>query len=100
VQLDKILEVITTLTARHFKLSGKPHTVRCCHFISILSPTSFYQYCVMFKARHNSTVQRMECINGIARVIGSPHKVDLNNPEIVIIVEIFQVHKNVRPIGY
>lgn len=49
------------------------------------------QFAVMFGARANSGIDRMKIINAVAKSVPGPHKVDLNNPDKTIIVEIVKV---------
>jgi tRNA acetyltransferase TAN1 len=49
------------------------------------------QFAVMFGARANSGLDRMKIINAVAKSVPGPHKVDLNNPDKTIIVEVVKV---------
>ncbi|CAH8303379.1 unnamed protein product [Eruca vesicaria subsp. sativa] len=46
------------------------------------------KFAVLFGARANTGVDRMKVINTVAKSIPAPHKVDLSNPEMSIVVEI------------
>nr|AFK47089.1 unknown [Medicago truncatula] len=46
------------------------------------------KFAVMYEARANTGVDRMEIIDAVAKSIPAPHKVDLSNPDRTIIVEI------------
>lgn len=48
------------------------------------------EYCVVFESRFNTTLDRMTVINMIAEIIGPKHKVNLNNPQKVIVVQVFK----------
>lgn len=48
------------------------------------------EYAIMIKIRNNSKMDRMEIIQGVAGVIGEKHKVNLTNPSLFVIVEIFK----------
>jgi len=48
---------------------------------------------VLYGARANTGLDRMKIINTIAKSIPAPHKVDLSNPEMTIVVEIIKVNK-------
>lgn len=48
------------------------------------------EYAIMIKIRNNSKMDRMEIIKGIANIVGEKHKVNLTNPKLFIIVEIFK----------
>lgn len=54
------------------------------------------KFAVVYEARANSSVDRMEMINTIAKLVGQPHSVDLKNPDKTILV---QVVKTVCAIG-
>ncbi|CAK8539286.1 unnamed protein product [Lathyrus sativus] len=47
-----------------------------------------HKFAVLYEARANTGVDRMEIINAVAKSIPAPHKVDLTNPDKTIIVEI------------
>jgi tRNA acetyltransferase TAN1 len=49
------------------------------------------QFAVLYEARANTGVDRMEIIDAVAKSIPAPHKVDLSNPDKTIIVEIARV---------
>ncbi|KAF8115955.1 hypothetical protein N665_0025s0390 [Sinapis alba] len=46
------------------------------------------KFAVLYGARANTGLDRMKIINTVAKSIPAPHKVDLNNPEMSIVVEI------------
>ncbi|KAF3959961.1 hypothetical protein CMV_015278 [Castanea mollissima] len=46
------------------------------------------KFAVLYEARANSGIDRMKIINAVAKSIPGPHKVDLKNPDISIVVEI------------
>lgn len=51
------------------------------------------QFAVLYEARANSGIDRMKIINVVAKSVPGPHKVDLNNPDKTIVVEIVKVRK-------
>jgi hypothetical protein len=54
-----------------------------------------YKYAVVYKCRNNNTVDKMKLIDGIVKLVGNEgHSVNLDNPEIVILIEIFKVHRH------
>lgn len=55
--------------------------------INILS-----QFAVLYEARANTGINKMKIIDTVAKSVPSPHKVDLSNPEINIVVQIVKVH--------
>ncbi|KFK25514.1 hypothetical protein AALP_AA8G124600 [Arabis alpina] len=46
------------------------------------------KFAVLYSARANTGLDRMKIINTVAKSIPAPHKVDLSNPEMSIVVEI------------
>lgn len=49
------------------------------------------QFAVLYEARANTGIDRMKIINAVAKSVPPPHKVDLSNPDINIIVQIVKV---------
>ncbi|EAL61484.1 hypothetical protein DDB_G0291908 [Dictyostelium discoideum AX4] len=50
------------------------------------------KYKIEFKSRNNEKINKMEYIQEIAKLINPNHKVDLNNPELTIIIEIIKFY--------
>ncbi|KAG2334223.1 hypothetical protein Bca52824_005403 [Brassica carinata] len=48
----------------------------------------YFPFAVLYGSRANTGVDRMKIINTVAKSIPAPHKVDLSNPEMSIVVEI------------
>ncbi|XVF04787.1 hypothetical protein REPUB_Repub05bG0115400 [Reevesia pubescens] len=46
------------------------------------------KFAVLYEARANSGIERMKIIDSVAKSIPAPHKVDLSNPDMTIVVEI------------
>ncbi|XP_022930547.1 THUMP domain-containing protein 1 homolog [Cucurbita moschata] len=46
------------------------------------------KFAVLYEARSNTGIDRATIINTVAKAVPEPHKVDLNNPEKTIVVEI------------
>ncbi|KAJ7959714.1 THUMP domain-containing protein 1 [Quillaja saponaria] len=46
------------------------------------------KFAVLYEARANTGIDRMKIINAVAKSVPQPHKVDLNNPDKTIVVEI------------
>ncbi|XP_050141094.1 uncharacterized protein LOC126617068 [Malus sylvestris] len=46
------------------------------------------KFAVLYEARANTGIDRMKIINAVAKSVPAPHKVDLNNPDKTIVVEI------------
>uniref|UniRef100_A0A5B7AUA1 Putative THUMP domain-containing protein 1 isoform X1 n=1 Tax=Davidia involucrata TaxID=16924 RepID=A0A5B7AUA1_DAVIN len=55
-----------------------------------------HKFAVLYEARANTGIDRMKIINAVAKSVPGPHKVDLNNPDKNIVV---QVVKTVCLIG-
>ncbi|KAG8090687.1 hypothetical protein GUJ93_ZPchr0011g27827 [Zizania palustris] len=51
-----------------------------------------YKFAVLYEARSNTGIDRMKIINAVAKSVPQPHKVDLNNPDRTIIVQIAKVN--------
>lgn len=50
------------------------------------------QYAIVFNARNNNTLDKLVCIDKVGDLIGNTfHKVDLTNPEYVVLLEVFKV---------
>ncbi|KAF5730844.1 THUMP domain-containing protein 1 isoform X1 [Tripterygium wilfordii] len=47
-----------------------------------------HKFAVLYEARANSGIDRMKIINSVAKSVPGPHKVDLSNPDVTIIVQI------------
>ncbi|KAL2594995.1 hypothetical protein AAZX31_11G015500 [Glycine max] len=47
-----------------------------------------HKFAVLYEARANTGVDRMEIIDAVAKSVPGPHKVDLKNPDKTIVVEI------------
>mmetsp|Transcript_24124 Transcript_24124/g.70762 ORF Transcript_24124/g.70762 Transcript_24124/m.70762 type:complete len:343 (-) Transcript_24124:170-1198(-) len=71
--LEEIEEVITPLLEQHFG-PGIPST----------------SYMIALKRRNNDTFDRDALIQKVAGLVGKQHKVDLKQPKVVVIVEVFQ----------
>ncbi|XXG53172.1 hypothetical protein AAC387_Pa03g1314 [Persea americana] len=54
------------------------------------------KFAVLYEARANTGIDRMKIVNLVAKTVPEPHKVDLNNPDKTIIV---QVAKTVCMVG-
>lgn len=49
------------------------------------------QFAVVYDARANTGIDRMKIINAVAKSVPGPHKVDLNNPDKSIVVQVVKV---------
>ena len=49
------------------------------------------QYKIELRMRNHNTMSRSALIDGLAKVIPQRHKVDLDDPEVFILVEVFKV---------
>eukprot|EP00026_Physarum_polycephalum_P011853 Phypoly_transcript_12099.p1 GENE.Phypoly_transcript_12099~~Phypoly_transcript_12099.p1 ORF type:complete len:355 (+),score=86.80 Phypoly_transcript_12099:89-1066(+) len=70
--LERLLEVAKPVIDSHFK--DKP----ACKFA------------IRVEHRNCNTFDRMKCINALAPLVGPEHKVDLENPDLVIMVQVFK----------
>ncbi|KAJ1391274.1 THUMP domain [Sesbania bispinosa] len=69
---EEISKAIKPLVEQHFPVETQnPH-----------------KFAVLYEARANTGIDRMEIINAVAKSVPGPHKVDLNNPDKTIVVEI------------
>ena len=50
-----------------------------------------YQYKIELRMRNHNTMSKSALIDGLAKAIPERHKVDLENPEVFILVEVFKV---------
>lgn len=57
-----------------------------CNLVS-----SALQFAVLYEARSNTGIDRMKIINSVAKSVPGPHKVDLSNPDMTIVVQIVKV---------
>ncbi|KAJ3410966.1 Mss4p nuclear export [Chytridiales sp. JEL 0842] len=48
------------------------------------------KFAIVFNRRNDNTITRDELIPKLAHLVGSTHKVDLKNPDLVILVEVFK----------
>lgn len=69
---EDITRAIKPLLAQHFPVETQ-------------NPQKF---AVLYEARANTGIDRMKIINAVAKAVPGPHKVDLNNPDKTIVVEI------------
>ncbi|KAL3529998.1 hypothetical protein ACH5RR_009320 [Cinchona calisaya] len=69
---EEILRAIKPLISQNFPVEAEnPH-----------------KFAVLYEARANTGIDRMKIINAVAKSVPPPHKVDLSNPDINIIVQI------------
>ncbi|CAJ0822948.1 17054_t:CDS:2 [Entrophospora sp. SA101] len=74
---------IEDVIAKELSEMKKPHSSNS--FASIQTGTD------LLNTRNNNKVDKKELINMIAKIVGEDHTVNLNNPELTIIVEIFKI---------
>lgn len=46
---------------------------------------------MLYDSRANTGIDRMKIINAVAKSVSAPHKVDLSNPDINIVVQVVKV---------
>jgi tRNA acetyltransferase TAN1 len=58
---------------------------------NVFTPKTPVKYAIVFNARNNNTLDKSVCIDKVGDLIGNTfHKVDLSNPEYVVLLEIFK----------
>lgn len=50
-----------------------------------------WQFAVLYEARANTGIERTKIINAVAKSVPPPHKVDLSNPDLNIVVQVVKV---------
>ena len=61
----------------------------------------FHQICVHYKSRFNSSLNRNDVLSEVSSLfLNFGHKVDLKNPDMVIVVEIMRVRKHTCSLTY
>lgn len=78
---DEVRKVAGLFLSQHFPVCEKDKALK---------------FAVVYEARANTSLDRMEMINTVAKLIAQPHSVDLKNPDKTILV---QVVKTVCAIG-
>lgn len=66
--------------------------------LQTLSPLTFLrplQYKVELRVRNHNTLTRMEIIQEVAKCMPENYVVDLDNPEVFVLVEVFKVRNRV-----
>ncbi|KAH7511163.1 hypothetical protein FEM48_ZijujUnG0038100 [Ziziphus jujuba var. spinosa] len=90
---EEITKAIAPLVAQYFPVE----TENPIKVIFLLSFSPFllfffwltnFNFAVLYEARANTGIDRMKIINAVAKSVPGPHKVDLNNPDKTIVVEI------------
>jgi tRNA acetyltransferase TAN1 len=74
------------------KSEGSPVTRKAS--LQVLSPLMFsrlLQYKVELRVRNHNTLTRMEIIQEVAKCMPENYAVDLDNPEVFVLVEVFKV---------
>lgn len=66
------------------KLVALDDVLPCSHVSSL-------QYKIELRIRNHSTLARMEIIQEVARCMPESYMVDLDNPDVFILVEVFKV---------
>lgn len=69
---DEITRAIKPVVAKHFPLESH----------------GGQKFAVLYEARANTGIDRTKIINAVAKCVPAPHKVDLNNPDKNIVVQI------------
>ncbi|MCO5568336.1 hypothetical protein L7F22_022035 [Adiantum nelumboides] len=87
------IEVTCYASLEEVEKMAEPCLVR--HF-PVVEKDKAFKFAVVYEARANSSLDRMEMINTVAKLVKQPHSVDLKNPDKTILV---QVVKTVCAIG-
>ena len=61
------------------------------------NPSRLAQFAIRTTIRNHNTLTRDTVIRQVAKLVGSPHSVDLENPDVFILVEVFKVGGSVVP---
>lgn len=69
------------------------HHYTCFAFLDSASDLVL-QFAIRPNLRNHNTLTRDKIIKGIASLVGPPHKVDLKNYELLIMVEVYQVDRS------
>lgn len=78
---DEVRKMAEGFLSQHFPVAEKDKALK---------------FAVVYEARANTSLDRMEIINAVAKLVSQPHSVDLKNPDKTIIV---QVVKTICAIG-
>ncbi|KAI5054125.1 hypothetical protein GOP47_0030982 [Adiantum capillus-veneris] len=87
------IEVTCYASAEEVKKMADPCLSR--HF-PVVEKDKAFKFAIVYEARANSSLDRMEMINTVAKLVAPPHSVDLKNPDKTVLV---QVVKTVCAIG-
>lgn len=65
----------------------------CFHVVMARAHTIdlWMQFAVSIEARANTSLDKMELINAVAKIVPKPHSVDLKNPDKTILLQIVKV---------
>lgn len=55
-----------------------------------ITATGKETFSIIYKCRHNDKMTRSECISQVAALVPECCKADLNNPDVVILLEVFK----------
>ncbi|BAH95325.1 Os11g0549680, partial [Oryza sativa Japonica Group] len=61
------------------------------NYASLLGYFNLCSFGVFYEARSNTRINRMKIINAVSKSVPQPHKVDLNSPNRIIIVQIEKI---------
>ncbi|KAJ3307196.1 THUMP domain-containing protein 1, partial [Blyttiomyces sp. JEL0837] len=85
---QRVLPIIDTCSANMDHIMKMANQIIPNYFHK--SDDSSLKYSVIFNRRNNDKITREELIPQLANLVGDRHKVDLKNPDIVILVEVFK----------
>ncbi|KAI1164981.1 hypothetical protein F5B18DRAFT_221244 [Nemania serpens] len=89
-------DVAKSVLAPHFRLAGD-ETEETAETVS--GENNACSYAIRPTIRAHTTLKRSEVIEKVANMISKQHKVDLENPDKVIIIEIFQTFCGMSVVG-
>lgn len=87
------VEITCYASADEVKVAAGPFLQ---HHFPVGQGVQALKFAVVYEARANTNIDRMEIINAVAKLVPEPHSVDLKNPDKTIIV---QVVKTICAIG-
>eukprot|EP01105_Mastigella_eilhardi_P005917 TRINITY_DN17597_c0_g1_i1.p1 TRINITY_DN17597_c0_g1~~TRINITY_DN17597_c0_g1_i1.p1 ORF type:complete len:370 (+),score=133.83 TRINITY_DN17597_c0_g1_i1:31-1110(+) len=82
----RMLPIESFVNATQTNITAEAGKIITKHF----SPAKPEKFAVLYQARNNENVKRDEIIKAIAQQVLPPHVVDLKNPTVCIVVEIFK----------
>ncbi|THG03893.1 hypothetical protein TEA_029490 [Camellia sinensis var. sinensis] len=90
---DEITRAIQPLISQYFPVETQTALKNFSMYyidlgFGIFNTSELEVICLLYEARANTGIDRMKIINAVAKSVPAPHKVDLNNPDKNIVVQI------------